>query len=154
MEQQRRLGMRMLARGETQAAVARELKVAAETARRWAIKLARDGEAWQYARRGRRSRLDAAQKQSLRESLLKTAEQNGVAKRSWPWGQVAQLITRDFGVVYSRVQVWRLLGEIGLSRRTAGSGGRHRATRDADPRREQRSPVKQENRTKTIRQSR
>ena len=121
MELRRRKGMRMLARGVSQAEVARTLDVSRQTTSSWASKLAEDAQAWRRKPLGRPSGLSSAQKRALDKALVAGAVVNGFPNELWTLARVAQLIEREFGLAYSTVHVWRILRELGFSsQRPAG----------------------------------
>lgn len=115
LELRRRKGMRMLARGVTQAEVARVLEVSRQTASSWAQRLTEDAQAWRRKPLGRPSGLDAAQKKVLGKALLTGAVANGFPTELWTLARVVKLIEREFGLAYSTVNVWRILREMGFS---------------------------------------
>lgn len=121
MELRRRKGMRMLARGVTQAEVARTLDVSRQTTSSWAKKLSEDAQAWRRKPLGRPGGLGEAQKRRLGKALQAGAVLNGFPNELWTLARVAQLIKREFGLAYSTVSVWRILHEMGFSnQRPAG----------------------------------
>ncbi|GAB7546154.1 winged helix-turn-helix domain-containing protein [Cupriavidus sp. 8B] len=113
MEQRRRKGIRMLAKGVSQADVARELEVSRQTASSWARKLADDPEAWRRQPLGRPSGLGEAQKRALAKALSAGTKANGFPGDRWTLVLVAQLVERKFGLSYSTVGIWRVLREMG-----------------------------------------
>jgi transposase len=115
MELRRRKGMRMLARGISQAEVARELDVSRQTASSWAKKYAEDTQSWRRKPLGRPGGLDDAQKKELGKTLLAGAVANGFPNELWTLARVAQVIGREFGPSYSTVNVWRILRDMGFS---------------------------------------
>ena len=115
LELRRRKGMRMLARGVSQAEVARTLKVSRQTTSTWAKKLAEDPQAWRRKPLGRPGGLDAAQKKQLGKALLVGAVANDFPTELWTLARVAKVIERQFGLTYSTVNVWRILREMGFS---------------------------------------
>lgn len=115
MELRRRKGMRMLARGVSQAEVARTLAVSRQTASSWDGKRSEDAQAWRRKALGRPRGLGDAQKKALGKALLAGAIANGFPNELWTLARVAQLIKREFAVSYSTVNVWRILRDIGFS---------------------------------------
>jgi len=65
--------------------------------------------------RGRPAQLDARQLEQLRRNLLDSPTAHGFGTELWTLKRVRTLIERMFGVSYSQVHVWRLLGELGFS---------------------------------------
>jgi transposase len=115
LELRRRKGMRMLARGVTQAEVARRLEVSRQTTSTWAKKVVADPQAWRRKPLGRPGGLDPAQKKQLGKALLAGAVANDFPTELWTLARVVKLIEREFGLTYSTVNVWRILREMGFS---------------------------------------
>jgi transposase len=65
--------------------------------------------------RGRPAQLDASQLEALRRSLLSSPTAHGFSTELWTLKRVRLLIERLFGVSYSEVHVWRILGALGFS---------------------------------------
>jgi transposase len=66
-------------------------------------------------RGGRPPQLGAGELSRLYVMLLEGAPAHGFPTPLWTLKRVRQLIEREFGVRYSEVHVWRLLGQLGLS---------------------------------------
>lgn len=115
LEARRRKGMRLLARGVSQANVARELGVSRQTSSNWAAMLAEDPQAWRRRNLGRPGTVTDAHLGQLAKMLVAGATANGFPTELWTLGRVAKLIEREFGVRYSIVHVWRLLRQMGFS---------------------------------------
>lgn len=115
LESRRRRGMRMLARGVSQAEVARSCGVSRQTAMSWARMLEEDPQAWRRRPLGRPGALDAKQRAQLSKQLVQGAVTNGFPTEVWTLARVAKLIERDFGHAFSISHVWRLLRELGFS---------------------------------------
>ena len=115
LEQRRRKGMRMLARGVIQAEVARELGVSRQTVSNWARERLADAQAWRRKPLGRPAALDAQQKRQLAERLQRGAIACGFPTELWTLQRVGALIERDFGVAFSTTNVWLLLRGLGFS---------------------------------------
>ena len=64
---------------------------------------------------GRPAQLGAAELSRLYVALLEGAPAHGFATPLWTLKRVRQWIEREFGVRYSEVHVWRLLGQLGFS---------------------------------------
>ena len=64
---------------------------------------------------GRPAQLDSTQHEQLRQILLAGAQVAGIGTELWTLRRVRQTIKREFGVQYSEVHVWRLLGKLGFS---------------------------------------
>lgn len=65
--------------------------------------------------RGRPAQLDRHQLDRLRRSLLDSPTEHGFGTELWTLKRVRLLIERTFGVSYSEVHVWRILGALGFS---------------------------------------
>jgi transposase len=64
---------------------------------------------------GRPAQLDAEQHEELRRILLAGPQAAGFGTELWTIKRVRETIKRHFGVQYSEVHVWRLLGRLGFS---------------------------------------
>lgn len=64
---------------------------------------------------GRPAQLDAKQLDGLRAALLQGAIAHGFGTELWTLKRVRALIDRLYGVYFSEVHVWRLLGAMGFS---------------------------------------
>jgi transposase len=121
LEQRRRKGMRMLARGVAQAEVARVLEVSRQTVSNWARAAASDARAWRRKPLGRPAGLSAAEKSQLSKRLVAGAVACGFPTELWTLARVGALLEVEFGRAYSTTQVWRLLRRLGFSsQRPAG----------------------------------
>lgn len=122
MEQRRREGMRLLARGVSQAEVARRCGVSRVSAWRWEQQRRRDGVgAWKRRPLGRRPKLNSVHKQKLEKALLQGAQAHGFLNDLWTLPRVAELIHRQCGLRLHPGHVWRVLGQMGWSlQRPAG----------------------------------
>jgi transposase len=110
---------RLLDAGLTQAEVARQLKISRQSVSRWARQPRR--ELAKVRRQGRKSRLSEDQGRQLRAALLAGPKKAGFATELWTVPRVRQLLVQRFGVRFSTVHVWRLLGQLGFSpQRTVG----------------------------------
>lgn len=110
-----RAGRLMLA-GKTPAEAARAVGVARQTAYTWKARLDEGGiDALREMAVGRPAQLDAAQLEGLRTALLQGAMAHGFGTALWTLKRVAALIERLFGVRFSEVHVWRVLGAMGFS---------------------------------------
>ncbi|QET02543.1 helix-turn-helix domain-containing protein [Cupriavidus pauculus] len=114
MEECRRDGMRMLARGVSQAEVARHLGVSRQAASSWAKKLAESPQAWRQRPLGRPAGLNEAQRRSLRKTLFVGPTKRESPSGWWTLALVSQLIERKFGVAFGVPNVHRTLREMGI----------------------------------------
>jgi transposase len=115
LEARRRRGMRLLARGISQAEVARSCAVSRQTAMTWARLLAEDPQAWRRRPLGRPGALDGKQRAALRKRLLQGAVAHGFPTELWTLARVAKLIEREFGPAFSLSHVWQVLRDLGFS---------------------------------------
>ncbi len=115
LENRRRRGMRMLARGVSQAEVARRCEVSRQTAMTWARMLAEEPQAWRRRPLGRPSVFEPKDRARLGKLLLQGATANGFPTELWTLSRVAALIEREFGHAFSISYVWELLREMGFS---------------------------------------
>ena len=110
-----RAGRLMLA-GKTPAEAAKAVGVARQTAYTWKARLDEGGiDALRAMATGRPARLDAGQLEGLRLALLQGALAHGFGTELWTLKRVRELIRRRYGVTFSEVHVWRLLGSLGFS---------------------------------------
>jgi transposase len=117
LERRRRRGAKLLAAGESQAEVARQVSVSRQTVMRWDRARQEGGmEALRRAPRfGRPERLSAAQRQELVLLLKEGALAAGFPTELWTLPRIAQLIESRFTVTLVPSSVWRLLGRLGWS---------------------------------------
>lgn len=108
---------RLLQHGKKPAEVARLVGAPRQTVYRWfdvlndsGIDALRD-----MSKGGRPAQLDAQQHAKLREVLLAGAQAAGFGTDLWTLKRVREVIVKQFGVRYSEVHVWRLLGQLGFS---------------------------------------
>lgn len=108
---------RLLLAGKGCAEVARVVGVARQTVYTWKAVLDEGGIDALRAMggKGRPAQLDARQLAQLRRSLLASPTAHGFGTELWTLKRVRVLIERLFGVSYSQVHVWRLLGQLGFS---------------------------------------
>ena len=115
LEARRRRGMRMLARGVSQAEVARACEVTRQTAMTWARMLVEDPQAWRRRPLGRPGVFDEKDRARLAKLLLQGAMANGFPTELWTLARVGTLIEREFGHAFSISYVWTLLRDLGFS---------------------------------------
>ena len=108
---------RLLLAGKSPPEVARLVGAPRQTVYRWRGVLNADGidALRDMSRGGRPPQLGAMELSRLYVVLLEGAAVHGFATPLWTLKRVRQLIEREFGVRYSEVHVWRLLGQLGLS---------------------------------------
>jgi transposase len=115
LEARRRRGMRMLARGVTQAEVSRACEVTRQTVWCWAQLLKEDPQAWRSRTLGRPGAMSAAERGKLGKMLIAGAVANGFPTELWTLARIGKLIKREFGHAFSTVHVWRIIRELGFS---------------------------------------
>lgn len=108
---------RLLQHGRKPAEVAQLVGAPRQTVYRWLDVLNDEGiEALrEMSKGGRPAQLDAAEHEKLRKILVAGAQASGFGTDLWTLKRVRQTIERRFGVRYSEVHVWRLLGRLGFS---------------------------------------
>ena len=108
-------GKLMLA-GQTPAQAAKAVGVARQTAYTWKARLEEGGlEALRSMATGRPAQLDKGQRDALATALLQGAMAHGFGTQLWTLKRVRALIERLYGVQFSEVHVWRLLGSMSFS---------------------------------------
>ena len=119
LQARRREARRLLDEGVTQAEVAGQLEISRQSVSRWAQQPRR--ELAKVRRQGRKPQLGEAAKAKLRTALLAGPKAAGFATELWTVPRVRQVLVQRFGVRFSTVHVWRLLGQLGFSpQRTVG----------------------------------
>ena len=115
--QRRVRAARLLQSGKKPAEVAALVGAPRQTVYRWLGVLQAEGiEALRdMSKGGRPGRLDAQQLAQLQVALLEGPNAQGFGTPLWTIKRVRLLIERKFGVRYSSVHVWRLLGQLGFS---------------------------------------
>jgi transposase len=108
---------RLLLRGKPPAEVAAAVGAPRQTVYRWLGVLESDGidVLRGMSKGGRPAQLDAEQHEELRRILLAGPQAAGFGTELWTLKRVRETIRRRFGVQYSEVHVWRLLGKLGFS---------------------------------------
>lgn len=108
---------RMLLKGKTPVQVAAAVGAPRQTVYRW-LDVLNDGgiDALRVINKGGRpAQLDGAQYDELRQVLLDGPQAAGFDTDLWTLKRVREVIRRRFGVQFSEVHVWRLLGKLGFS---------------------------------------
>ena len=109
---------RLLQKGLAPAVVAARVGAPRQTVYRWREVLFTGGgidALRQMSKGGRPARLDAQQHEQLRVALLAGPQASGFGTELWTIKRVSQVVQRRFGVRYSDVHIWRLLGQLGFS---------------------------------------
>ena len=108
---------RLLQAGKTPPEVAKLVGAPRQTVYRWRDVLQAEGfEALRaMSKGGRPARLGAEELSGLQVALLEGPTAHGFGTPLWTLKRVRVFIERRFGVRYSDVHVWRLLGQLGFS---------------------------------------
>lgn len=108
---------RLLLKGKAPAKVAEEVGAPRQTVYRWLGVLQEQGidGLRVMSKGGRPSLMSDKQVEELRESLLAGPMANGYGTDLWTLKRVRLLIEKRFGITYSDVNVWRILGSMGFS---------------------------------------
>ena len=108
---------RLLMQGKPPAEVAAAVGAPRQTVYRWLDVLSAEGldGLRVMSKGGRPAQLDAEQHEELRRILLAGPQAAGFGTELWTIKRVRETIKRHFGVQYSEVHVWRLLGRLGFS---------------------------------------
>jgi len=110
------LAGRLMLAGQTPAQAAKAVGVARQTAYTWKARLDEGGiDALRAMAPGRPAQLDEGQRDALASALLQGAMAHGFGTQLWTLKRVRALIERLYGVQFSEVHVWRLLGSMGFS---------------------------------------
>jgi transposase len=118
MAERRAEGVRLLEAGEkSQVQIAGELGISEAAVSVWAKKLKEKGPQALEARKasGRPARLSQTDKQKLEEKLKQGALVAGFPTEQWTQARVKKVIEQEFGVVYHRDYISRLLVSMGWS---------------------------------------
>ena len=115
LEQRRRKGMRLLARGLAQAEVARQLSVSRQTVSNWERARQEDAQAWRRKPLGKPGGMSDKERARLAKLIVSGAIACGFPTELWTLARVAALIEREFSRSYSTVHVWRVLRQLGFS---------------------------------------
>jgi transposase len=108
---------RLLLAGKSPPEVARLVGAPRQTVYRWGkvLKVGGFDALRDMSKGGRPAQLGAAELSRLYVALLEGATAHGFATPLWTLKRVRLWVEREFGVRYSEVHVWRLLGQLGLS---------------------------------------
>ena len=117
MEARRLQAARLFARGESQAAVARQLGVTTAAANHWYQTWRAEGRKGLKAagRAGRKPRLGPRELRGIERALRAGPEAHGFTTALWTLPRVAALIKRRTGVAHHPGHVWRVLRALGWS---------------------------------------
>lgn len=117
LERRRFKAFALLAKGLSEAEVARQVGAHRQSVNRWAKAIEEQGREGlrQAGRAGRRSRLSEAEFKQLEEKLKRGAQAAGYESNLWTLERVAELIEQNFGVKYHAGHVSWLLKKLGWS---------------------------------------
>ena len=117
LERRRLRAARLLARGVSQAEVARQVGAHRQSVSRWAEELEAHGPAGlkRAPRAGRKPRLSEDDWGRIEQALKRGPGAFGYATELWTARRVRDLIAQQWGVKFSSRHVWWLLGQLGWS---------------------------------------
>src|SRR5947209_8123323 len=117
LEKRRFAAMHLLDEGVNQSEVARRVKVARQTVARWAQECRSKGKRAlkKAGRAGRKPLLKDTERKRLVERLLEGPEKLGYETPLWTCPRVAHLIEQEFGILYHKGHVWKILVSLGWS---------------------------------------
>ena len=117
LEKRRFAAMHLLDEGLNQSEVARRVKVARQTVARWAQECRSKGKRAlkKAGRAGRKPLLKDKERKRLVERLLEGPEKLGYETPLWTCPRVAHLIEQEFGILYHKGHVWKILVSVGWS---------------------------------------
>src|ERR1700745_1753263 len=131
LEKRRFAAMHLLEEGLNQSEVARRVKVARPTVARWAQERRSKGKRAlkKAGRAAPRPLLKDKERKRLVERLLEGPERLGYETPLWTCPRVAHLIEQEFGILYHKGHVWKILVSLGWGpqRPTGRARGRHEA---------------------------
>jgi transposase len=114
LEERRRMAMKLLQAGHSQAEVARRLDVSRASVCRWnQLRQANGPKAWKAKTLGRPARLDSQQRAQLLQFLLRGAQAHGFLGDLWTIPRMSKVVERHFGVRLHDTQVWRIMRDLG-----------------------------------------
>ena len=116
-ELRRKKGYDLLNSGTSKAEIARKLDVDWTSVNNWAKRLAEKGyDSWRDTKqKGRPDKLSSDQKKRLKEIIDNGPREYGLKTDLWTLKRVADVILREFGVLYNTTHVWRVLRSLGYS---------------------------------------
>jgi transposase len=114
VERRRKRGLRLLAQGQSPAAVAKQVGVSERTVRRWRQEK-RERRKRRTGRRGRPSRLTSTQLAVLETELERGAYAHGYLEDYWTLDRIGHVIWTLFGVRYHQSSVWHVMHRLGWS---------------------------------------
>ena len=108
---------RLLLKGKAPPEVARTVGAPRQTVYRWLGVLQEHGIEGlrEMSKGGRPAGISAEQLDKLRELILAGPIANGYGADLWTLKRVRLLVAKHFGITYSDVHVWRILGALGFS---------------------------------------
>ncbi len=117
LEKRRMKAAKLLKKGWSQSAVAREVGVHRQSVSRWARRLEESGRKGlkQAGRAGRKPRLSPADLRRVERGLKRGPEALGYGTSLWTSRRVAELIDQECGVRFHPSHVWRILRGLGWS---------------------------------------
>jgi len=108
--------MALLARGVTQAEVARQCEVSTPTALRWRRALEAKGKAaWKRRPLGQPPKIQEAHREALRRFLTEGAQAHGFTNDLWTLPRIAAVLEQKTGLRIHPGHLWRVLIQLGWS---------------------------------------
>lgn len=116
-EARRRQAWQLKQQGWKQKAIAAALGVSEGAVSQWFSRVKHEGEDGlaSHPPPGREAKLTSEQRQLIPQLLAQGAEAHGFRGEVWTSGRIRTVIARQFGVVYHRDHVRKLLRQMGLS---------------------------------------
>lgn len=116
MEARRKKGMGLLARGITQAEVARRCEVSTPTALRWRRALEAKGKgAWKRRPLGQPPKIKESHRKALGRFLVEGAQTHGFTNDLWTLPRISAVLERQTGLRIHPGHLWRVLIQLGWS---------------------------------------
>ena len=114
LERRRRQAARLLAKGLSEAEVARRVGVHRQSVNRWQRQLAELGPSAlrRAGRAGRKPQLEASDLRRIEAGLKRGPQALGYATALWTTRRVVELIEQVSGVRYTIVHAWRILRQL------------------------------------------
>lgn len=128
LEKRRLKAAALFRQGQTQAEVARQLRVSPEAARLWhnAWKSGGKRALKSKGKAGKQARLTDADKRKIERILLKGPGAYSFSTPVWTLQRIRQVIRKETGVKYHPAHVWKVLTSMGWSRQKPEQRSRER----------------------------
>lgn len=128
LEERRMRAAELFAGGTSQAEVARQLGVSAQSAHRWHKAWESGGKAAlkSQGKPGPEPRLDQEDLKRLQQVLLDGPEQFGFRTNLWTLERITEVVRKIFGVKYHPAHMWKILQRMGWSPQKPTTSARER----------------------------